>query len=77
MAQEDYHKHLMYCDSIKKNKNSCDDYHYNDFKKYFFHFINLLFSFIDTLEIKVQCVFYTFFTGVSITTKRGIRILFL
>lgn len=38
--------------------------------------INIFFilepPFIDTLEVKAKFVFHTFFTGVSITTKRGI-----
>lgn len=50
----------MNCYSIEKNKNSCDDYDYNDFEEHFFHFSNLHY-FIDTLEVKkVQFIFHVF-----------------
>ena len=51
----------MHCDSIEKNKNSCDDYCHNDFEKHFFHFRT---SFFDTLEVKS-----TIFPSVSTKTK--------
>ena len=62
----------MNCYSIEKNKNSCDDYDYNDFEEHFFHFSNLHY-FIDTLEVKKSSIYFSrFFTGVIVKTKRGI-----
>ena len=67
----------MNCYSIEKNKNSCDDYDYNDFEEHFFHFSNLHY-FIDTLEVEKSSIYFSrFSTGVIVKTKRGIWIFFL